>query len=199
MEFPRDSVTRSRPYIVNRRPSGNISVREVFCFPVSANQFSTMQASQPAETQGQEQEDVGLVDPRTTRHLRRAAQRTDDRGSLADVQSSATVPTLSNTQGILYSGNDVNPIVFGEGSQFFVHNSFSASSSEILTLQTGEPVHYLLGTSAVGHDALYDENVKMWLVQQNLVTKGLAMRGRIGRRGDRAIRPLVVHLHVRNL
>ena len=145
MEFPHDSVTQNSPYIVNRRHSGNPSVREVFGFPVSANQFSTLQSSQPAETQGQEQEDVGLVDPRITRHLSRAAQRTDNRGSLADVQRSATVPTLNNTQGIFDSGNVVNPVVSGEGSQFFVQNSFSASSSEILTLQTDEPVHYLLG------------------------------------------------------
>ena len=101
MDFPHDSVTQNSPYIVNRRLSGNTSVREVFGFPVSANQFSTLQASQPAETQCQEQEDVGLVDPRTTRHLRRAAQRTDDEGSLADVGMPATVPTDSNTQGIL--------------------------------------------------------------------------------------------------
>ena len=59
--------------------------------------------------------------------------------------STATVPTLSNTQGILYSGNVVNPVVSGNGSQFFDQNSFSANSPEILTLQTGEPVYYSLG------------------------------------------------------
>ena len=59
--------------------------------------------------------------------------------------SSATVPTHRNTQGILYSGNVANPVVSGNGSQFVVQNSFSVSSPEILTLQTGEPVHYSLG------------------------------------------------------
>ena len=97
MDLSRDSVTQNRPYTVSRRLSGDTSVSEIFGFPIAANQFSTLQSSPPAETQGQEQEDVGPVDPRTTRHLRRAAQRTDDRGSLADVQRSATVPTHSNT------------------------------------------------------------------------------------------------------
>ena len=58
---------------------------EVFGFPVSSNQFKVLQTSQSAETQCQEQEDVGLVDPRTTRHLRIAANRADERGSQADV------------------------------------------------------------------------------------------------------------------
>ena len=81
MDFPHDSVTQNSPQIVNRRLSGNTSVSEVFGFPIAANQFSILQASQPAETQCQEQEDVGLVDPRTTRHLRIAANRADERGT----------------------------------------------------------------------------------------------------------------------
>ena len=194
MDFPNDSVTKNSPYTVNRRHSGDTSVSEVCGFPIAANQFSVLQASQPAETQCQEQEDVGLVDPRTTRHLRIAANRVDERGNQSDVCSSATVPTYRNTQGILYSGSVVNPVVSGEGSQFFVQNSFSASSSEILTLQTGEPVHYSLGTSAVGHDALYDENVKDVACTLNICNKRIRQcGGRIGRRGDRFIRPLGVH------
>ena len=158
MEFPRDSMTQNHPSIVNRRLSGDTSVSEVCGFPIAANQFNVLQAHQPAETQCQEHNDVGPVDPRTNRHLRRAAQRADDRGSLADVQSSATVPTYRNTQGILYSGNVLNPIVYGEGSQFFVQNSFSASSSEILTLQTGEPVYYSLGNGVhVEGETLYGD------------------------------------------
>ena len=158
MDFPHDSMTQNSPQAVNRRFSGNTSVSEVFGFPVAANQFSILQSSQPAETQCQEQEDVGLVDPRTTRHLRIAAQRADDRGSQADVGSSATVPTHRNTQGILYSGNAVNPVVAGDGSQFVVQNSFSVSSSEVLTLQTGEPVHYSLGNGVnVAGQKLYGD------------------------------------------
>ena len=81
MDFPYDSVTQNSPYTVNRRLSGNTSVREVFGFPVSPNQFSTLQSSQPAKTQCQLQREEGLVDPKTTRHLRIAANRADDRGS----------------------------------------------------------------------------------------------------------------------
>ena len=160
MDFPHDSVTQNSPYTVNRRLSGDTSVSEVFGFPIAANQLSTLHSSQPAETQCQLHREEGLVDPRTTRHLRIAANRADDRGSQADVGSSATVPTLSNTQGILYSGNVVNPVVSGNGSPFFVYHSFSASPSEVLNLQSVGHVHYLLGTSAVDNDALYDENVK---------------------------------------
>ena len=102
-----------------------------------------------------------------------------------------TVPTHRNTQGILDSGNVLNPVVSGEGSQFFVQNSFSVSPSKVLNLQSVGHVHYSLGTGASGDDALYDENVKdVVCTIRHLVTRGLAMRGWIGRRGDRAIRPL---------
>ena len=158
MDFPHDSVKQNSPYTMNRRFRGNTSVGEVFGFPITANQFSTLQASQPAETQCQEQEGEGLVDPRTTRHLRRAANRADDRGSQTDVGSSATVPKHRNTQGIFYSGNVVNPVVSGNGSQFFVQNSFSASSPEILTVQIGEPVYYSLGNGVkVDGETLYGD------------------------------------------
>ena len=160
MDLPHDSVTQNSPYTVNRRLSGDTSVSEVFGFPIAANQFSTLQSSQPAETQCQLHKEEGLMDPRTTRHLRNAAQRTDDEGSLAYVGMPATVPKDRNTQGILYSGNVVNPVVSGNGSQFFVHNSLSASSSDILELQSVEPVHYLLGTGASDDDALYTVDVK---------------------------------------
>ena len=158
MDLTRDSVTQNCPYTMNRRLSGDTSISEIFGFPIAANQFSTLQTSQPAETQCQEQEDVGPVEPRTTRHLRRAAHKTDDRGSQADVGSFATVPKHRNTQGIFESGNEVNPVVSEEGSQFFVQNSFSASSSEILTLQTGEPVYYSLGNGVhVEGETLYGD------------------------------------------
>ena len=177
MVFPHDSVAQNSPYIVNRRLSGNTSVSEVYGFPIAANQFSTLQASQPAETQCQEQEDVGFVDPRTIRHLRIAANRADDRGSQADVGRSATVPTHRNTQGILYSGNVVNPVVSGNGSQFFVHNSFSASPSEVLNLQSVGHVHYSLGTGASDDDALYEENVKDVACTLNSCNKRISYAG----------------------
>ena len=177
MDFPKDSVTKNSPYTVNRRHSGDTSASEVCGFPIAANQFSVLQASQPAETQCQEQEDVGLVDPRTTRHLRRATHKTDDRGSLADVGSSATVSTHRNTQGILYSGSVVNPVVSGNDSLFFVQNSFSASPSEVLNLQSVGHVHYSLGIGASADDALYDKNVKDVACTKNICNKRISNAG----------------------
>ena len=81
MDFPHDLVTQKSPQTVNRRLSGDTSVSEVFGFPVVENQFTVLQSSQSAETQCQERDNVGLMDPRTTRHLRIAANRADDRGS----------------------------------------------------------------------------------------------------------------------
>ena len=97
MDSINDSMAQQSPQSVNRRFSGDTSVSEVFGFPIAANQFSTLQSSQPAETQCWEQDEVGLVDPRTTRHLRIAANRADDRGSQADVDNSATVLIHRNT------------------------------------------------------------------------------------------------------
>ena len=98
------------------------------------------------------------MDPRTTRHLRIAANRADERGSQADVGRSATVPTHGNTQGTFYSGNVVNPIVSGNDSQFFVCESFSVSLAEVLNLQSVGHVHYSLGNGAiVDGETLYDD------------------------------------------
>ena len=51
MDFTDNSVTQNSPYTVNRRPSGGSSVKTIFGFPVDQNQFTVLQASQPAETQ----------------------------------------------------------------------------------------------------------------------------------------------------
>ena len=126
---------------------------------MSRNQFKVLQTNQFAETQCQEQADVGLVDPRTTRHLRRAAHRTENRGSQADVDKSATVATHGNTQGTFYSGNVVNPVVSGNDSQFFVCDSFSVSPAEVLNQQSVGHVHYSLGDGAiVDSETLYDDS-----------------------------------------
>ena len=58
-----------------------MSAKLVFGFPLDENQFSTLDEYQSAETQCQREEEVGLVDPRTTRHLRTAAIRAEERGS----------------------------------------------------------------------------------------------------------------------
>ena len=51
----------------------------------------------------------------------------------------------------------MNPVAIEDGSQFF-ENSFPACSADILSLQSAEPVHYLLDTSGNvrgGDDSLY--------------------------------------------
>ena len=91
MDSIHDSMAQQSPQPVNRRFRGDTSVSEVFGFPIVANQFSALQSSQSAELECQLQREEGLVDPRTTRHLRIAAQRTDEEGSLADVGMPATI------------------------------------------------------------------------------------------------------------
>ena len=92
-------LAQQSPQSANRHFSGDTSVSEVFGFPIVANQFSTLQSIQSAESQSQLQREEGIVDPRTTRHLREAAKRTDDKGSLADGEIPATVTVPSNAQG----------------------------------------------------------------------------------------------------
>ena len=55
MESTQDTVAQKGPHSFNRRPSGGISVSEVYGFPVSNNQFSILQTVQPAESQSQSQ------------------------------------------------------------------------------------------------------------------------------------------------
>ena len=134
MDAHSDSMTQNRPLTVNRRYSGETSVSDVFGFPLAVNQYSTLEANHTAEIQSSEQEeDVGLVDPRTTRILRRAAKRTAEEGSLADVALSATVSSpLRIAQGNFYSGIVVNPVAREICSQNFVQHSFSACHPDIL-------------------------------------------------------------------
>ena len=134
MDANSHSVTQNRPFVLNRRHSGETSVSEVFGFPLAVNQYSKLEANQTAEFQSSEQEeDVGLVDPRTTRILRRAALRTAEEGSMADVALSATVSLpFRIAQGNFYSGTVVNPAAREICSQNFVQHSFSACSPDIL-------------------------------------------------------------------
>ena len=105
---------------------------------------------------------MGLVDPRTTRHLRTAAIRAEERGSQTDASSSATVLSHRTAQGHLYSGIGVNPVAIKNCSQTsFVQNSFSACPPDILSLHSGGSVQYLLGEGANvkndgGDEFLYD-------------------------------------------
>ena len=91
MDSNNDSVHLKGPQTSSRRPSGGQVVSEVFGFPVDANQFSALRVNQPAGSQCQPESEVGLVDPRTTRHLRLAAKRTEDQGAKTKEADSATV------------------------------------------------------------------------------------------------------------
>ena len=156
-ELNSDSVSQKRPPTLNRRHSGRMSAKSVFGFPLDDNQFSTLNEHQSTETQCQREEEMGLVDPRTTRHLRTAAIRAEERGSQADASSSTTIPSHGTTQGNLYTGIGVNPVAIENCSQtLFVQNSFLACSPNILSQQSGGSVQYLLGDGVNVGDELYD-------------------------------------------
>ena len=145
MKLKSDSVTPKEPQSSRRRVSGGTNVSEVFGFPVDANQYSALSENQTAVCQrSTEQREVGLVDPRTTRHLRWSAQQAEDNEAKTKQAVSATVPSFSNTQGISNNGTSVNPVVLEDCSQFFMDHSFSASSADILPVQSVEHVHYSL-------------------------------------------------------
>ena len=104
MDSISDSLAPQGPQSFSCRPSGGNLPSEVFGFPVAVNQFNALQTIKPAESQSQLQREEGLVDPRTTRHLRIAAQRTDDKGSLEDGEMPTTAPVDRDAQGTFVSG-----------------------------------------------------------------------------------------------
>ena len=137
MKLKSDSRAQNSPSSVHHRPSGGTSMETVLGFPITANQFNVLETNQTAEFQClREEEEVGLVDPRTTRHLRAAASRAEIRGRQAEIQTPATVHYHSrDAQGIL-SGTCVEPVTSEICSSFFVDNSFSTSLVDILSLQS---------------------------------------------------------------
>ena len=134
MKLKSDSRAQNSPSSVHHRPSGGTSMETVLGFPVEANQFSIL-SNQPAEYQcPREEEEVGLVDPRTTRHLRTAANRAEARGRQAEIQHPAIVHYHSSGAQGIRSGTCVEPVSSEICSSFFVDNSFSASPVDILSL-----------------------------------------------------------------
>ena len=132
---------------------------------------------------------MGLVDPRTTRHLRVAAFRAETRGRQADVQQPATVHYSSDAQGI--SGTCVEPVTSESCSSSFVRNSFSASPVDILSLQSAGPVRYTLGTGVIVGDAMYEKDVKDVACTNNSCNKRISNAGperSAGRPGHTPIR-----------
>ena len=131
-----DSMVQKSPQSSSRQCSGGSSVRTVFGFPVDQNQFNVMQNNQTAESQRSTEREEGLVDPRTTRLQRLAAQRTEDTRDQAVEELTTTVPTLSTAQGIFDNDYCVEPDAVRNCSQFFPY-SFPACSPDILSLQSG--------------------------------------------------------------
>ena len=160
MDSTSDSRVQKSPQSSSRQCSGASSINTVFGFPVDQNQFKVLQSNQTAEFQRSTQREEGLVDPRTTRHLRWAAQRTDDQGIKTVEDLTTTVPTSRNAQGILANDICVEPVAYRNSLQFFP-NSFSASSADNFHEQSVEPVSYLLDSGAgvnVGGELYSDLN-----------------------------------------
>ena len=158
MKLKSDSRAQNSPSSEHRLPSGGTFEETVFGFPIKANQFNVLESNQSADSQCQrKEEEVGLVDPRTTRHLRAAASRAEVRGRQAAVQQPATVHYSSDAQGM--SGTCVEPVTSESCSSLFVDDSFSASPVDILSLQSAGPVHYTLGTGDIVGDAMYENDV----------------------------------------
>ena len=190
MERQSDSVLPHGLQPASRLYSGTSVSNTVFGFQLSENRFQMLNSDQTVtSSRSTEQHEEGLTDPRTTRQRRWSARGTERQEKKTEEAPLATV-SLENTQGTDASGNCLHPVVDIHSSQFV--NSFSASPVDILSLQSAGPVHYSLGTGACGDDALYTVDVEDVACTLNIVTKGLVMRGRRGRRGDRAIRPLGV-------
>ena len=136
MELAGNPVMRDRPPSAVGQPQRERTpVSAVFGFPVAENQYLVLQS---AKSQSPGQREEGLVDPRTTRHLRQAAASVGNRETMETGGNSFTVHLENAAQGIFDSGTSVEPVAVGNSSQFFP-NSFSASSSDIL-LQSGELV-----------------------------------------------------------
>ena len=143
----------------SRRTYSEESPTNVYGFPVAVNKYTVLQS---AEEQSRSPREVGLVDPRTTRHLRRATLQTGnwEVGRLGDY--SFAVYLENPAQEICTGDTSVESVAVGNSSQFFhPSNSLSASPSDILEQSVG-PVHSLLnnGVNVDGGETLYENDVK---------------------------------------
>ena len=155
MEPASDPVVREEPPSSSRPPlSERTPVESVYGFPVAANKYEALQS---AEAQSPGPREEGLVDPRTTRHLRQAATQAGNRDMLESKGNSFTVHLENPAQEICTSGTSVEPVAVGITSQFIPY-SLSASSSDVLTFQTDNLVYCSLGNGAiVDGETLYGE------------------------------------------
>ena len=146
-----DAVLQSGPQQTIRRYS---DANNVFGFPTSANQFQILEIDQSATpSRSIEQRQEGLIDPRTTRQSRWAAQGIEAQRIETERATVATVH-YKTAQGTSSSENFVHPVAIDYSSPF-VH-SFSADPSEnVAVLSVGPTVHYQLDSGVSGGDSLY--------------------------------------------
>ena len=104
MKLDVKSDAQRRPKQPSQRPRTEIPSSSVYGFPVSVNQFQSLEDSEPAKSTSQCQIQDRLIDPRKTILTRqRAARRTIEQGTfenLANEGISQTVPPVNDGQGI---------------------------------------------------------------------------------------------------
>ena len=111
MKSTSGNAAQRRPNPSTRRPSEEVPASAVFDFPVSENQFRLLQSIEPTMSTSRVQREERLIDPRSTRLSRlQAANITDDQGTLSNGGISRTVPLLNDEQGIVHSGDCVEPV-----------------------------------------------------------------------------------------
>ena len=153
MDRNRDAVLQSGPQQTIRRYS---DASNVFGFPTSANQFQVLETEQSATpSRSIEQRQEGLIDPRTTRQSRWAAQGIEAQRTETERAITATVH-YRTAQGTSLTGNFVHPVAVDNSSPLF--HSFSAGPSDNFAVQSvGQPVHYQLDSGVRGGETLYGD------------------------------------------
>ena len=108
MKSASDPVWSDEPPSLRRQPhSGRTPVSSVDGFPVAANQFSVLQS---AEAQSPGPRSEGLVDPRTTRHQRQAAEQASNREMMDTGGHSFAVNVENPAQDNFDHGTCVEPV-----------------------------------------------------------------------------------------
>ena len=137
MKLAIGSDAQRRPQQPTERPNTEIPSRSVYGFPVSYNQFQSLQDSQSTVSTSSSQIQDRLIDPRTTRLARlQAAKGIDEQGTVGNLFSEGifdTVPLVQDVQGTLTNGGIDQLVASRIRPQFFL-DSLSVSPSDILNL-----------------------------------------------------------------
>ena len=144
MDRTNEAVLPSEPQQTVRR---NSDASHVFGFPTSANQFQVLETEQSAtSSRPSEQRSEGLIDPRTTRQRRWAAQGNEAQRTETEMATAATV-SLENAQGICTtSGSVINPVAIQNSSQLF-HSFNCAYDSKVLPFAAPNHLNPFLSSS----------------------------------------------------